>query len=322
MSFSRPIVVQGKSFSAAQTIMQQLFTYISAHEIYATSCHCCSIDRIAKRHIALRIVRKPCCRAQCLKAIGEEDAQEIVFDCLREVESMSKHEKHEHLFQKLLHSAEGVSEGGYLDCSYTLGQGVHQKKAYGVCHQCFQNVYQIGKTQLYDIRKQVKAGLTTTDSGHRGGDDCAPVDKKNCAVFVKSLCKIAEGRGYVLDRYEMAALAIPNNAASLLCFAWMDDHFNLVAESEPNSAHMTIEPITFEEIYDEYVFDMGLAHEPNVSLTSFRRIWQGCFPHVQRRPYIECNLKCMTCASLGVARKLHKGTFVFVFVMSLCLIAL
>jgi hypothetical protein len=242
-----------------------------------------------------------------LKALGETDAREIVFDCLREVESMTRHEKKEHLFQKLLHSADGVSPGGYLNCNYTLGQGVHQKKAYGVCHQCFQNVYQIKKTSLYDLRARVKAGLTTTDSGHREGDDCAPVNMKNNPAFVKSLCRLAEDRGYVLDRYEMAALVIPNKAASLVCFAWMDDHFNLVAESEPNSAHMTIEPITFEEIYDEYTLDMGLVHEQIVSLTSFRRIWQGCFPHVQRRPYIECNLKCMTCASLGVARNLHKG---------------
>jgi hypothetical protein len=169
------------------------------------------------------------------------------------------------------------------------------------------DVYQIGHTTLYDIRAQIKAGLTTTVAAQGKGDQDGCTSRRTNPAFIKKLCWMADKRGYSLDKFEMAALAIPNTSASLCCFAWMDDHFNLVAESEPNSAHMTIEPITFEEIFDEYVFDMDLDKEPSVSITSFRRIWCGCFPHVRRRPYIECNLKCMTCASLGVARKTHKG---------------
>lgn len=154
----------------------------------------------------------------------------------------------------------------------------------------------------------VLQGWTTSDPGGSQSDISGQVNnKKNNAAFVKSLCRLAESRGYALDRYEVAALAIPNNSAALTCFAWMDDHFDLVAESEPNSAHMTIEPISFNEIYDEYATDLGMCKETTVSLTSFRRIWNGCFPHVQRRPYIDCNLKCMTCAALGEARKTHKG---------------
>lgn len=238
----------------------------------------------------------------------DEAAVEVVIGCLLEVEGMSKREKHEYLFQKLRHSAEGVSEGGYLECDYKLGTGTH-RQAYGVCHTCFQNVYEIGHTLLYDLRTQVKHNVTTTEKSDRDSDASGSLSKKNNALFVKQLLKFAEVKGYGLDRYEMESLAVPNNSRSLVCFTWLADHFDLVAESEPNSGHMTIEPITLEEIYDEYAWDMGLSRETCVSSTTFRRIWRGCFPQVRRRPYIECNLKCMTCAALGAARKTHRSKF-------------
>jgi len=299
--------------------MHQPLILLSAKVKFAISFHCCLVDRIAKREMAHRIFLQECCKGQCLKAIGEEVAEELVFNCLMEVEFLTQTQKHEYLFQKLRHCAEGVTEGGYLQCDYSLGQGVCGKRAYGVCHKCFQNVYNIGHTQLYNIRAKVKAGILTTDSGHREGDDSATLGGiRNKPAFVKTLCKVAEDRGYTLDKYEMAALAIPNNRMSLECFAWMDDHFNLVAESEPNSGHMTIEPITIEEIYDEYVADRHSAGYSAVSITTFRRIWRGCFPHVKRRPYIECNLKCMTCAALGLARKEHKGKNNYEIIVVVC----
>jgi len=156
----------------------------------------------------------------------------------------------------------------------------------------------------------IQGWLTSDPSAQPSDHSGALKPQKNNAAFVKELCRRAELRGYALDKYEMAALAIPNNSQALECFAWMDDHFDLVCESEPNSGHMTMEPITFEEVYDEYLWDCDLIKSAVVSLTSFRRIWNGCFPHVLRRPYIDCNLKCMTCAALGECRKTHVGKFV------------
>ena len=258
--------------------------------------------------MALRICSKSCCRNGCLKLLNEEDAVEIVMGCIDEVRGLTRRQKHEHIFQKLLNSAVGVSEGGYLDCPYNLGVGIN-RKAYNVCHQCFQNVYDVGSTQLYEIRSEVKRRWLTSDPDENksGGSSRDSETLKNNPKFIKALCSLAASRGYSLDRYEMAGLVIPNSASSLACFAWLDDHFDLVCESEPNSCHMTMEPVPLQEIYDEYCIDAGLCHENCVSLTSFRRIWKGCFPHVQRRPYIDCNLKCMTCAALAEARLTHKS---------------
>jgi hypothetical protein len=245
-----------------------------------------------------------------LEIIGETNAISLLLGCLEEMSGLSRQQKHEVIFQKLLQSTTGITGGGYLDCTYNLGVGLHTK-AYGVCHTCFQHAYEIGESQLYDIHKQVKHGWMTSDPGARraagSGAGGQSGELKHNPVFVKKLCELAMSRGYSLDKYEVAAMAIPNNSQALTCFAWMDDHFDLVCESEPNCGHMTIEPITIEEVYDEYAMDLGLCKETTVSLTSFRRIWKDCFPHVHRRPYIDCNLKCMTCAALGESRKTHKG---------------
>jgi len=161
------------SHYSVQNSMHQPLILLSAKVKFAISFHCCLVDRIAKREMAHRIFLQECCKGQCLKAIGQDDAEELVFNCLMEVEFLTQTQKHEYLFQKLRHCAEGVTEGGYLQCDYSLGQGVCGKRAYGVCHKCFQNVYNIGQTQLYNIRAKVKAGILTTVSGHREGDDSA-----------------------------------------------------------------------------------------------------------------------------------------------------
>jgi len=100
----------------------------------------------------------PCCRGQCLKAIGEEDAMEILIGCLQEISGLQRQEKHNLIFEKVLNATSCVSEGGYLDCTYNLGTGVHAK-AYGVCHTCFEHAYELGPSQLYKIRGEVKRGM-------------------------------------------------------------------------------------------------------------------------------------------------------------------
>jgi hypothetical protein len=114
-------------------------------------------DKKAKRLIAKRIYDTKCCKAGCLKLLGKDRAIHVVEHCLDEVAELNKFKKHDYLFNKLRDASIDVSPGGYLDCPYNLGTGIHQKE-YGVCPQCFMNVYEIGKTQLSNIRSEVKQG--------------------------------------------------------------------------------------------------------------------------------------------------------------------
>jgi len=117
------------------------------------------VDLVQRRAIARRICETPCCsrRGGCLRALCDSSAQETVMGCLEEMRGLTKLQKHEAIFQKILNSTNGVTEGGYLDCQYNLGVGLH-RKAYDVCHQCFENAYELGPSQLYKIRGEVKRG--------------------------------------------------------------------------------------------------------------------------------------------------------------------
>ena len=199
-----------------------------------------------------------------------------------------------HIFWQLIYLRE--SAGGRLDCPYHLGVGIHYK-CYDVCHKCFGAVYQIGDTTLYDIRSQVKRGFETSDCGARTGDGAQVSGEKNNPGFVRALQDLAAQKGVTL-----AAMTIPNSAASLSCFAWLNDYFDLM----PNGHNMTIEHIDYEEVYDEYLWDMKPTREICLDMKSFRQVWSIFFPHIHRREYKHVRGKCSTCAALSVARKTHK----------------
>jgi hypothetical protein len=206
------------------------------HDLKAVSIHCASADGIARNNIAERIFHTPCCRAKCLHSGGYEKAIDVISNCLLEVESMTNGEKHEYIFQKLLHSAESISEGGYLNCEYNLGVGVRQRKLYGVCHTCFQNVYQIGHTTLYEIRAQVKAGLTTTVAAQGKGDQDGCTSQRTNPAFIKKLCHLAEERGYMFEyntlKTELAKLHPVEREAFMYNTRVMDEAMKLDMRNE------------------------------------------------------------------------------------------
>jgi len=268
--------------------------------------------RRQKYDIAERIIAKKCCSAGCLQRLDLDWAKEIVVGCIDEIDGLDRNEKHKYIFQKLYERTNGISAGGYLDCQYSLGAGLHYK-AYGVCHTCFQNVYDISHTTLYNIRQEVKSGYTTNDIAEHTGDGSGRINaekgesRRQNPAFVRELQAIMNRVGYKLDTLQIAAMCIPNTSASLTCFAWMQDHFDLVAENEPNQIAMTLDPIPYEEIYDEYLLDMGPVHEATVSMKTFRSIWNACFPHVHVREWIALSGHCSTCAALSEGRKTHKS---------------
>ena len=284
-------------------------------------------DKNAKRLQALRIYNKKCCPAKCLKLLGKARAITVIKHCLDEVAELDRFKKHDYIFSKIRDASVGISSGGYLDCPYILGTGIHHKE-YGVCMQCFLNVYGIGKTQLMDIRHEVKQGIfynssffstlnsilcllgfVTSDAGHRASttDGGGRVSLKNNPNFIHAFQEFARLRGITLDKNRLASLAVPSSVKSLNCFAWLDDFFALVGETEPNGWDVVIEPLTTNEIFDEYAFDVQLNGQEVISKSEFELLWEECFPNVKRREYIGLVGKCHTCAALGLARKTHKG---------------
>jgi hypothetical protein len=199
---------------------------------------------------------------------------------------------------------------GRLNLTYNIGTGIHHK-FYGVCHHCFTNVYKIGKTQLYDIRGQIKQGYSDSNAGCRDytTDGAGRESLKNNPHFIHSLIEFAKQRGITLDRYQLASLAVPNTPASLTCFAWLDDYFDLVGEVAPNGSDVELLPTPIDEIYDEYCYDLDAAGMKSqiLSKSSLETLWKECFPNVKLMAYISVCGKCHTCAALGIARKTHKN---------------
>ena len=137
-----------------------------------------------------------------------------------------------------------------------LGSGIHNK-FYSVCSKCFRNVYNIGKTQFYSIKSQIKRGYTESHAGDRTNQDGSGRSSfKNSPAFVHALMSHAESRGITLDRHQMASLAVPNNPASLTLLAWLDDYFSMVGEVAPNGHDVELENTPINEIYEEYMFDL------------------------------------------------------------------
>jgi hypothetical protein len=172
------------------------------------------------------------------------------------------------------------------------------------------NVYQIKSTLLYDLRHQVKLGWTSSNAGSRDTTDGSGRESlKNNPHFVHALVQFAKKRGIILDKYQMASLAVANTSAALTMFAWLDDYFNLVGQIAPNGYDVELEATPLDEIYDEYMFDLDYAKlkDDILSKASFETMWAECFPNVKRRPYIGVCGKCHTCAALGIARRTHKS---------------
>jgi hypothetical protein len=192
--------------------------------------------------------------------------------------------------------------GGYVKCTYTLGVGVNDRLP-GVCVECFASAYMVSLRTIDRIRSEIRRGFVTTEA--RPYNDRSNEYAKS-VVFAKLLVTQAASRGYYLDRRQIAAMSVPNTPAALACFAWMDDHFDMVADASPNCTHLELEPITLAEVHDEYITDMYHFKETILSLSAFCVMWKTCFQHVKIREFKQVTGKCQTCAVLTLARKTHK----------------
>jgi hypothetical protein len=144
---SRPIFMSGECFLCFCFHFCCTTHPPSSDDDIGTVAFMLFVDLVQRREIARRICETPCCsrRGGCLRALSDASAQETVMGCLDEMRGLTKLQKHEAIFQKI------------LDCQYNLGVGLHCK-AFDVCHQCFENAYELGPSQLYKIRGEVKRG--------------------------------------------------------------------------------------------------------------------------------------------------------------------
>ena len=108
--------------------------------------------------------------------------------------------------------------------------------------------------------------------------DYSKVDSTNAQNIVKlSQC---ESTGIKLNKFQNAALVLPNSSECIACFAWMDDFFNIAGDSTPNNrGEIHLEPTPILDIWTEYkdmMVETGMAY---VDLPRFSMIWKDCFPH-------------------------------------------
>ena len=120
------------------------------------------------------------------------------------------------------------------------------------------------------------------------------------AIFAKALKKVAKVRGCYISDDQIAAMVIPNTPASLSCYAWMKDHFDVVGDPMPNlDGEIHLEPTEKQSIWKEYHDDMMLSGSLVLQFDSFSSLWSVCFQHVKVREFKAVTGKCETCAKLS-----------------------
>jgi hypothetical protein len=128
-----------------------------------------------------------------------------------------------------------------------------------------------------------------------------------CPLIAKSLKKYAKLRGSYISDEQVAAMVIPNTTASLACYAWMHDHFELVGDAMPNlDGEIHLEPTEMKTIWQEYHDDMVLSDTLVLQFDAFSSIWNVCFQHVKIREFKAVTGKCETCAKLSEGRRTYR----------------
>ena len=129
--------------------------------------------------------------------------------------------------------------------------------------------------------------------------DFEKFDRSNCfaydAEFQREFSRLAKIRGRILNHTQIAAIQIANTSAALATYSWMDYFFKLVGDFIPNSNdEIHLEPITIQEIYDEYVIDMEHQGDQSLGYEALLRMWSSCFPYVKIREYKQqvCYVVC------------------------------
>lgn len=105
-------------------------------------------------------------------------------------------------------------------------------------------------------------------------------------VEVESAKAIAEFHNISLDQSHIAALKLTWSPAQLFAYGWMQTHFVLIGDQEPNSNEIHLDPMPIKDIYQDYVCECMATYniaslEALTNLLRYEQfceLWKACFP--------------------------------------------
>jgi hypothetical protein len=194
----------------------------------------------------------------------------------------------------------GVTECGRLKYCWTIGVGLDTMR--NVCRVRFELVYDLGKTYVFLLGKEIKAGIVNSETNMSDRTGVGAISTRKLVMDeVKSL---SLREGLHMSREQLSALVLPNTPASLECFAWMKSHFTIIGDNAPNkSDEIHLEPMLIKDVYKEYKDSMTEKGIEHLQPTAFGNMWLTSFSHVKIREYKAVTGKCDTCAKLSELRK-------------------
>ncbi len=214
----------------------------------------------------------------CLFLVNDKDRISIVQSIneqLRRTKKLSN-ERTQFLTDLVKECVVGISLKGNIKPNWTLGNRRKELCYEGCCRQCFLYYYEFGSTLCVDICNKIKRD--EAECAARNFTDKSKRYKYN-DWFKDSLESLALRSKINLNHNQIAAMQIPNSHQSLHCFGWMDYYFNLMGCRPPNakSHELHLEPITMEEVWQEYSDDMKCIEEKYVEYSQFAKLWDACF---------------------------------------------
>lgn len=171
----------------------------------------------------------------------------------------------------------GISEKGYLKLKYKIGSGTD--KINNVCRRAFMRAYIIEESYLQTLCSHIKHNRfsqTATLSDQTSAVVCCSAA---IASKTQQLQQFSEHFKITLSQEQLAAVMMSNKPQYYFVYAWMKRFFDLIGDQEPNCNEIHIEPITINEIYQEYQLDNLDNRSPYKLATKnvMQRVWLSCF---------------------------------------------
>lgn len=250
------------------------------------------------------IAAQPNCKHRCfLKEHTLPQATEIILACLQETEGLSWKQKKNYirylfsfscniflilmLFLIIYRAKIGsscVSKSGFnnLKMNWTIGYGSFIIR--GVCRHCFMSAYCLKHSIVDQLVADVKKGIVNSAGSFSdrtssiGGRLQTSVEIAGATNLITNFASL---NNTPLNTRQIGALNVPNSAASLMMYSWMEFYFNLIGDQEPNTdGEIHLEPVRVKEIYQEYCNDLVLGGYKALSESQFGNMWLRCFRFV------------------------------------------
>ena len=245
-----------------------------------------------------------CCpRGNCfVQFLTQPQAAYVVFACRRELQNT---ESKLHLIDKLREKVNHCSvrvrpTSEYLQMRYRITPESRTKYSIvnSVCVKTFRNAWNISGSLIKTLRSQVKSGVVKS---------CHAMSDRYSAVSGDVL-KLLESTGLddVVNPDRLGIALLPNTEPAIHLYSWLDNHFKLSGDFQPNTGEIHLDPVEKKEVYEEYVNEATLCDLQPQSLTQFCKIWKDCFSNVKIRKYKACTGKCAICADFTVYSREHK----------------